>query len=243
MLDCVFLSFFPSVPPASAHFCPSLLPAALLYYCPEGTLPRLRMTYSTAKAALTDALAAAGIALSSQPEARDEEELASALASLHATPSASPSASSAASASGGAGAHAGVGARLGGGGFGSPGMGMRLPGMGMGGSPFSPGSASASASHEGGEDAAGAHKHTPSKPGFGGVALPGMGAIGLPGMGGLRGSPAMPGHGHALSPASSGSGGAGGGEEGGFDKPARPGKGPARVMGVGLPGMSPPGAK
>jgi hypothetical protein len=165
------------------------------------------MTYSTAKAALADALAAAGVPLAKQAEARDEEELAAALQGMAAAPCASPVAA------GGAGGH------------GHHGRGPSTPGSS---SAFLGGMGSPGTSGTAGEASAGGHGRTPSRPGFGGVALPGMG--GLPAFGARSppiGSPGAPGSGLAS------------GEEGGagFDKPARPGKGPARMIGVAMPGM------
>jgi Cofilin/tropomyosin-type actin-binding protein len=207
-LVAIYTSFFPPII--------LFIIAALLYYCPEGCPPRNRMTYSTAKAAVIDGLKEAGCPLSKSTEARDEDELNTALENAAHNPTTSPTAvggghsfSGSAGSSGSSGkvvvgspegasaASHGRTPSKGFGGVGLPGMahgGFALPGMGAGRSPLTPSSGSGSGSHHG----------------------------------------------------AAGEAAAGEGESGGssFPKPSRPGQGPARVMGgFALPGLSPPGAK
>lgn len=169
---------------------------ALLYYCPEGTAPRARMTYSTAKAPLLDALAAAGVGVGLVVEARDDDDVATAVGRVYAGEKAP--AHPTAAASSGAGTAASPSSLA------SPGVGMRspvrggvalggmvaLPGMGMGAhalrSPATPTSAAAAAASVSGGSAHAAMSpgddsfDKPTRPGRGGARV--VGAVGLPGL-------------------------------------------------------------
>lgn len=169
--------------------------AALLYYCPEGCPPRNRMTYSTAKAAVIDALNNAGVGLAKTTEARDEDELNTALENMLSAPTTSPTAvgggsssSSASSASHAHSASSGSSGKLGSPnkpmGFALPGMGggvgFALPGMGGAGlgaakSPLTPSGGAGSAGSAGGEGESGESSGAKRVPGrMGGFALPGL---------------------------------------------------------------------
>jgi hypothetical protein len=147
----------------------------LVYHCPESSKPKQRMLYSTAKAAVVEAAAAAGVVVGKVVETRDKDDVATAFAECAglvpgvAAASAAPSAASSSSST------ASTPLR-------SPGGGVALPGMfGAGGA----GAAAAAIS----PGADGEFAARPTRPGRGAARL--VGGMALPGMspGALFGSP------------------------------------------------------
>jgi hypothetical protein len=88
------------------------------------------------------------------------------------------------------------------------------------------------------DNATPAAARTPAANRFGGVGLPGM--MPLPGMGASPRGASGDAAGEAATPSSAGGGGGGGGDD--FARPSRPGRGGARLpgMGMALPGLVSP---